>query len=61
MFERSGVEESCERQGPLLPTPDLEHQLNQGLKEYEDLLTGLMTDLFDYSHKKQCHIHPMAL
>lgn len=43
--ERSGVD-SCERQGPLLPTPDLEHQLHQGLKECEEPLTGLMTDLF---------------
>ncbi len=41
--ERSGVD-SCESQGPLLPTPDLEHQLHQGLKEFED---PLMTDLFD--------------
>lgn len=45
--ERSGVVDSCERQGPLLPTPDLEHQLDQGLTEYEDPLTALMTDLFD--------------
>lgn len=43
--ERSGVD-SSERQGPLLPTPDLEHQLHQGLKECEEPLTGLMTDLF---------------
>ncbi len=39
--------DSCERQGPLLPTPEVEHQSHQGLKEYEDPLIGLMTDLFD--------------